>query len=81
MYDFLDAVISPTDGSVWSSWVDTCTDTDWNGNPTHCSTVRGVGFNAGTGSHGVSSDMRGVAVREIAGPSLLTVPRCQRKRC
>jgi hypothetical protein len=31
MYDFLDAVISPTDGSVWASFVDTCTHTDWNG--------------------------------------------------
>jgi hypothetical protein len=48
MYDFLDAVISPTDGSVWASFVDTCTHTDWNGVVTNCNTVRAPGYNAGT---------------------------------
>jgi hypothetical protein len=81
MYDFLDAVISPTDGSVWASFVDTCTHTDWNGVVTNCNTVRAAGFNAGTGSHGVSGDMRGLAAKELSGPTLLTVPRCARKRC
>jgi hypothetical protein len=81
MYDFLDAVISPTDGSVSASFVDMCTHTDWNGVVTNCNTVRAAGFNAGTGSHGVSGDMRGLAAKELSGPTLLTVPRCARKRC
>jgi hypothetical protein len=67
MYDFLDAVISPTDGSVWASFVDTCTHTDWNGVVTNCNMVRAAGFNAGTGSHGVSGDMRGLAAKELSG--------------
>jgi hypothetical protein len=74
MYDFLDAVPSPADGSVWSSWVDTCTTLD------NCSTARGVGFNAGTETHGVSGDMRGLATRQISGPTL-TTPVCTKKRC
>jgi hypothetical protein len=61
MYDFLDAVISPTDGSVWASFVDTCTHTDWNGVVTNCDTVRAPGYNAGTETHGVSGDTRGLS--------------------
>jgi hypothetical protein len=74
MYDFLDAVVSPADGSVWSSWVDTCTSLD------SCSRTRGVGFNAGTETQGVSGDMRGLATRQIGGPTL-TTPVCNKKRC
>lgn len=74
MYDFLDAVPSPADGSVWSSWVDTCTTVN------SCNTTRAVGFNAGTATHGVSSDMRGIAARQIGGPAL-TTPVCTKKRC
>jgi len=40
----------------------------------------GVGFNAGTETHGVSSDMRGLAARQISGPTLSTAV-CTKKRC
>jgi len=39
-----------------------------------------LGFNAATGTHGVSSDTRGLAARQIGGPTL-TAPVCRKKRC
>lgn len=65
MYDFLDIVVAPDgNGTVWASAVDTCTTKD------ACSTTRAVGFNAGPETHGVSGDMKGVAIKQIGGPTL-----------
>lgn len=65
MYDFLDIVVAPNStGTVWASAVDTCTTKD------KCNTVRAVGFNAGPGTHGVSGDMKGVAIKQVGGPTL-----------
>lgn len=65
MYDFLDIVVAPdSTGTVWASAVDTCTTKD------KCNTVRATGFNAGPATHGVSGDMKGVAIKQIGGPTL-----------
>jgi hypothetical protein len=65
MYDFLDIVVAPNStGTAWASAVDTCTTLD------KCSTVRAVGFNSGAGTHGVSGDMKGVAIKQVGGPTL-----------
>ena len=59
MFDFLDVVGSPSDGTVWASAVDTCTAQN------NCNTV------AATGE---ATDMRGIAIKEIAGPRLYGTP-------
>lgn len=65
MYDFLDIVVAPNaTGTVWAAAVDTCTTKD------SCNTTRAVGFNAGPATHGVSGDMKGVAIKQIGGPTL-----------
>src|SRR5207244_1491138 len=53
MFDFLDVVGSPSDGTVWASAVDTCTAQD------NCHTV------AATGE---ATDMRRIGMKESAGP-------------
>lgn len=56
MYDFIDLQMSPVDGSVWGTFTDTCV--AGNG----CTTQRRTGL---------ARDAQGVAVRSVAGPSLL----------
>jgi hypothetical protein len=76
MFDFLDVVGSPSDGTVWASAVDTCTTKD------SCNTVAAPGNDDAAGTSGVSSDMRGIAMKEIAGPRLYGTPiGCKKKHC
>ena len=75
MFDFLDIVSAPTDGSVWATAVDTCTSQD------SCNTVRADDNNDDTGSEGVASDMRGMVAKEISGPKLLATPtNCKKNK-
>jgi len=67
MLDFLDLVIQPTGAPtyglpnpVWATVVDTCTTKD------KCNSTRQRGFVEG-GGDGVSSDMRGLYVRQVGG--------------
>ncbi|HEY3103561.1 MAG TPA: sialidase family protein, partial [Pyrinomonadaceae bacterium] len=63
MFDFLDVVISPNDGSVWATAVDTCTA------KTGCP----------TNPKAASDDMRGIAIRQISGPPLIGTGACPGK--
>lgn len=74
MFDFLDTQMSPADGAAWATAVDTCTEMN------KCNTKRAQGFNGG--SDGVATDMRGLAIRQLSGPSLLApgVPKACRKK-
>jgi len=70
MLDFLDLVIQPTGAPinglanpVWATVVDTCTSKD------RCNTTRRKGFTDG-GGDGVSSDMKGLYVRQVGGQQL-----------
>ncbi|MGH3736916.1 MAG: hypothetical protein ACRDT6_15095 [Micromonosporaceae bacterium] len=64
MFDFLDVILSPVDGSVWATAVDTCTEAK-NGCPS-------------TPSAG-PDDGRGIAVSQIAGPTLYAAPPKKRR--
>jgi hypothetical protein len=76
MFDFLEIVGSPSDGSVWATAVDTGTTKD------SCNTVAAPGNDDSAGDAGVASDMRGIAMKEIAGPRLYTATTaCKKKRC
>ena len=55
MFDFLDIVVSPTDGSFWASATDTCTASN--------------GCSDADGSSG--NDAEGVAVHQVGGPKLI----------
>lgn len=63
MFDFLDVVVSPADGAAWATATDTCTAQD----------------NCNTNPKGAPSDMRGIAIREIAGPPLIGTDACPGK--
>lgn len=63
MFDFLDVVVSPAGGEVWATAVDTCTSLN----------------NCSTDPKGASTDMRGIAIREISGPVLIGTPECPGK--
>jgi hypothetical protein len=60
MYDFLDVVVSPADGSIWATAVDTCTTLN------SCITQ----------PKGAPSDMRGIAIKELSGPALIGSGAC-----
>ena len=76
MFDFLDVVGSPSDGTVWASAVDTCTTKD------SCNTVAAPGNDDDAGDSGVASDMRGIAIKEVSGPRLYaTAAGCKKKHC
>ena len=76
MFDFLDVVGSPSDGTVWASAVDTCTTKG------SCNTVAAPGNDDEAGTSGVANDMRGIAMKEIAGPRLYGTPiGCKKKHC
>jgi hypothetical protein len=64
MFDFLHVLVSPSDGMVWATAVDTCTTKD------DCNTSAGTS----------STDMRGIAIKQLAGPSIGTQP-CGKKKC
>lgn len=70
MFDFLDIQMSPADGAVWATAVDTCTDKE------KCNSEREVGFDGDEDN--ASSDMRGIAIRQLSGPSLLGPPEVPR---
>lgn len=75
MFDFLDIVAAPADGTVWATATDTCTAEN------SCNTVAAPGNDDDTGTRGVASDMRGIAIRELTGPKLVATPACKKKRC
>lgn len=58
MFDFLDVVVSPADGMVWATAVDTCTSKS--------------GCNSASGT--TSDDMRGIAIKQLTGPVVGTQP-------
>jgi len=64
MFDFLHVEVSPSDGMVWATAVDTCTAK--NG----CNTAAATS----------STDMRGIAIKQLAGP-VVGVQPCGSKRC
>ena len=55
MFDFLDIIISPTDGSIWASATDTCTPSN------DCHLPDGTG----------STDAEGVAIHQVGGPKMV----------
>ena len=59
MLDFLDLVTSPKDGGFWAAVVDTCTALN------NCNRAT---------SPGAASDGEGVAVRQVGGPRILSIP-------
>ncbi len=66
MLDFLDVLVSPEKGDhdVWATVVDTCTTKD------NCkSSENAKGFSDENGD-GVSSDMKGLYVKQISGPNI-----------
>ncbi|MGH3715072.1 MAG: hypothetical protein ACRDT4_16650 [Micromonosporaceae bacterium] len=65
MFDFLDVVLSPVDGSVWATVVDTCTDAK-----------NGCASNPSNGPE----DARGIAISQIAGPMLYATMPCTNPR-
>jgi BNR repeat-like domain len=65
MFDFLDVQRAPASGEAWATAVDTCTTKE------RCNSVRAPGYNEDTEDDGVSSDMRGIAIREVSGPLLV----------
>ena len=65
MFDFLDVHRAPQSGEVWATAVDTCTSKE------KCNTVRAPGFDEDQNDDGVSSDMRGIAIRQLSGPRLV----------
>jgi hypothetical protein len=64
MFDFLHVEVSPSAGMVWATAVDTCTAKDG------CNTAAGTS----------STDMRGIAIKQLAGPFVGVQP-CGRKKC
>jgi hypothetical protein len=63
--DFLDIQVSPFDGAVWATAVDTCTAIlDCNRRPVD-------GVNDDTGELGAAVDSRGLAIRQLSGPWLV----------
>lgn len=65
MFDFLDVIVSPHDGAAWATATDTCTEQD------NCATnPNASGNNDEEGDSGASSDMRGIAIRQISGPMI-----------
>lgn len=60
MFDFLDIITSPADGTFWSAVTDTCT---------HRSACSDAG-----GASGSAVDMIGLAVRQLTGPLLRPEP-------
>ena len=58
MFDFLYVLVSPFDGTVWATAVDTCTAKDG------CNSAFGV----------TSTDMRGIAIKQFGGPLVGTAP-------
>ena len=76
MLDFLDVTVSPADGFAWATVVDTCTDEN------NCrNDPDAVGFDGD--SDNAASDMRGIAIRQVSGPVLLTAAAgddCTRKK-
>jgi hypothetical protein len=58
MLDFLDVKVSPADGTFWAAAVDTCTDMN------SCRTT----------ANAPANDYQGIAVRQLAGPRLRSVP-------
>lgn len=59
MLDFLDIVTSPKDGGVWAAVVDTCTALN------NCNRAT---------SPGAANDGEGVALRQVGGPRILSIP-------
>jgi len=76
MLDFLDVTVSPADGFAWATVVDTSTaENECNSSPD------AVGFDGNKDN--ASSDMRGIAIRQVSGPVLLTSAAggdCARKK-
>lgn len=66
MFDFLDVTVSPHDGAAWATATDTCTQQN------NCVANPGnaPGNDDDEGDSGVSSDMRGIAIRQISGPRI-----------
>jgi hypothetical protein len=62
MFDFLDVIVSPHDGAMWATATDTCTTQN------NCINSSAAG-NSPSG-RGVSSDMDGVAIRQVGGPRI-----------
>lgn len=76
MFDFLDVVGSPSDGTIWATAVDTCTTKD------SCNTIAAPGNDDAAGDSGVASDMRGIAIKEVSGPRLYaSAAGCKKKHC
>jgi len=64
MFDFLDVIVSPFDGDIWATLTDTSTEQDnCNSNP------NATGFDGDSDND--SSDMRGIAIRQVSGPDIL----------
>lgn len=61
MFDFLDAIVAPSDGAFWATMTDTCTPSI-QGNPEDCVNEPGEDGNA--------TDAEGYAVRQLSGPPL-----------
>ena len=55
MFDFLDIIVSPTDGSLWASATDTCTPSN------DCNLPDGTG----------PGDAEGVAIHQVGGPKIV----------
>jgi hypothetical protein len=64
--DFLDVQISPFDGTVWATAVDTCTAI------LECNRKDVEGMDWDNDVVGAAVDSRGIAIHEISGPRLLT---------
>ncbi|MBW3663890.1 MAG: glycoside hydrolase [Actinobacteria bacterium] len=63
--DFLDIQLSPSDGAVWATAVDTCTAILF------CDRESVAGVDEGTGELGAAVDSRGIAIRQLSGPQLV----------